>query len=513
MLGATRCRCRAATTAAATAATATAAAATAAVPLSRRCGQSRAHSSDASAAAPSPVADAPLESMEPLLELARRRGFVYPCSDIYGGMANTYDFGPLGSQLRANLRRLWWRDMVLRRPDTVGLESAVILHPEVWRAAGHVENFSDPMVDCRECKARLRADHLPAGSGCPVCGAPSTALTEPRDFNLLFRTQVGPTDGHGTEAYLRPETAQGIFVHFANIVASSRSSKLPLGVGQIGKAFRNEISPGQFLFRTREFEQMELEYFVNPAESAEWFRYWVSETHRWLQEVAGLSAANLRLEEHAPDDLAHYALSTTDIEFNYPSFGWGELWGIANRGSYDLEQHAAASGAKSLVMDGLGEGGKGKGVPHVIEPSVGLDRLMLAVLADAYVVETAQESGGGGGKGGGAGERVVLRLATDVAPVRAAVLPLKSNHAEMVELATQLQATLAVSDMTARPTHPLPSATRASTLAQAPATIYIHLPSTSTFCFVFRVAVCASLSHPGCVCMSLYRPRQSSWLK
>jgi glycyl-tRNA synthetase len=245
---------------------------------------------------------------------------------------------------------------------------------------------------------------------------------------------VGPTDGNGTEAYLRPETAQGIFVHFANIVASSRTAKLPLGVGQIGKAFRNEISPGQFLFRTREFEQMELEYFVNPAESADWYKFWVSEVHTWLQQVVGLSPTSLRLEEHAPGDLAHYALATTDIEFNFPSFGWGELWGIANRGSYDLEQHAAASGATSLMMDGLGPGGKGKGVPHVIEPSVGLDRLMLAVLADAYTVE----------RGGTGGDRVVLRLATDVAPVRAAVLPLKSNHAEQVELATQLQASLAV---------------------------------------------------------------------
>lgn len=394
----------------------------------RRC-RRRPHSTDATAQGSERV-----QSMEPLLELARRRGFVYPCSDIYGGMANTYDFGPLGSQLRANLRRLWWRDMVRCRPDTVGLESAVIMHPAVWRAAGHVENFSDPMVDCRECKTRLRADHLPAGCGCPACGAPASALTEPRDFNLLFRTHVGPTNDSGTEAYLRPETAQGIFVHFANIVASSRTAKLPLGVGQIGKAFRNEISPGQFLFRTREFEQMELEYFVNPAESADWYRFWVSEAHRWLQEVVGLSSTSLRLEEHAPEDLAHYALATTDIEFNYPSFGWGELWGIANRGSYDLEQHAAASGATSLNMDGLGPGGKGKGVPHVIEPSVGLDRLMLAVLADGYRVE----------RGGGGEERVVLRLATDVAPVRAAVLPLKSNHAEQVELATQLQASLAV---------------------------------------------------------------------
>jgi glycyl-tRNA synthetase len=395
---------------------------------SRQCCQ-RLHSSDATA-----VAEERLESMEPLLELARRRGFVYPCSDIYGGMANTYDFGPLGSQLRANLRRLWWRDMVRCRPDTVGLESAVIMHPAVWRAAGHVENFSDPMVDCRECKTRLRADHLPGGSACPACGAPASALTEPRDFNLLFRTHVGPTDDSGTEAYLRPETAQGIFVHFANIVASSRTAKLPLGVGQIGKAFRNEISPGQFLFRTREFEQMELEYFVNPAESADWYKFWVSEAHTWLQQVVGLSPTSLRLEEHAHGDLAHYALATTDIEFDFPSFGWGELWGIANRGSFDLEQHAAASGAKSLMMDGLGPGGKGKGVPHVIEPSVGLDRLMLAVLADGYTVER-------GGKGG---ERVVLRLATDVAPVRASILPLKSNHAEQVELATQLQANLAV---------------------------------------------------------------------
>lgn len=294
-----------------------------------------------------------LTQMEPLIELCRRRGFVYPCSDIYGGMANTYDYGPLGAQLRQNLRRLWWRDMVLRRADTVGLESSVIMHPSVWRAAGHVENFSDPMVDCRECKTRIRADHLPAGASCPACGASASALTEPRDFNLLFRTHVGPTDGAGTEAYLRPETAQGIFVHFANIMASARRPRLPLGVAQIGKAFRNEISPGQFLFRTREFEQMELEYFVNPAESEDSYRYWVAEAHTWLRQTVGLSEDRLRLEEHQPSDLAHYALATTDIEFSFP-FGWGELWGVANRGCYDLQRHAEASGATSLSVDGIG---------------------------------------------------------------------------------------------------------------------------------------------------------------
>ena len=405
------------------------------VALVAGCSGLRCQSTEAAAAA-APLEDASearLESMEPLLELCRRRGFVYPCSDIYGGMANTYDFGPLGAQLRANLRRLWWRDMVRRRADTVGLESAVIMHPAVWKAAGHVENFSDPMVDCRECKTRIRADHLPAGAGCPSCGAPPTSLTEPRNFNLLFRTQVGPTEGAGTEAYLRPETAQGIFVHFANIVASSRTSKLPLGVGQIGKAFRNEISPGQFLFRTREFEQMELEFFVNPDDSPEWYRYWVGEAERWLLEVAGLKAESLRLEEHQPDDLAHYALSTTDIEYKFP-FGWGELWGIANRGCYDLTKHAEASGAKTLVMDGLGPGGKGKGVPHVIEPSIGLDRLMLAVLTSAYTVEQPAEGVA----------RVVMRLATEVAPVRCAVLPLKSNHPEQVAIASQLQAELSM---------------------------------------------------------------------
>ena len=403
-----------------------------------------------------------LTQMEPLIELCRRRGFVYPCSDIYGGMANTYDYGPLGAQLRQNLRRLWWRDMVLRRADTVGLESSVIMHPSVWRAAGHVENFSDPMVDCRECKTRIRADHLPAGASCPACGAPASALTEPRDFNLLFRTHVGPTDGAGTEAYLRPETAQGIFVHFANIMASARRPRLPLGVAQIGKAFRNEISPGQFLFRTREFEQMELEYFVNPAESEDSYRYWVAEAHTWLRQTVGLNEDRLRLEEHQPSDLAHYALATTDIEFNFP-FGWGELWGVANRGCYDLQRHAEASGATSLTVDGIGArphpalprcpplsngalsngltgdlnagADGGKGTPHVIEPSVGLDRLMLAVLVDGHAVERSDEGGQG---------RVVLRLATDVAPVRAAVLPLKSNHPEQNEIAAQLHASLAV---------------------------------------------------------------------
>lgn len=374
-----------------------------------------------------------LQDMKELVSLCKRRGFIFPGSDIYGGLANTFDYGPLGAELKLNLRNLWWEHFVRRREDVVGLDSTILLNPKVWEASGHLKNFSDPMLDCRNCNFRFRADHLveehlgeAAAKGktlaelsqmivdakikCSNCGKES--WTAPRSFNLMFKTQQGVVEGEGTDIFLRPETAQGIFIDFAMIQESCRIS-IPFGVGQIGKSFRNEITPGNFTFRTREFEQMELEFFVEPHADLEWYAHWKEFCLKWLTESVGIGKDRLKLREHEKDELSHYSSATCDIEYNFP-FGWGELWGIACRTDFDLKSHMALSG-KDLQYHDLAN--NRKYIPWVIEPSLGLDRLLLAVLCNSYNIETLQNGE----------ERTVLKFSPAVAPVKAAILPLSKK--------------------------------------------------------------------------------------
>jgi glycyl-tRNA synthetase len=356
-------------------------------------------------------------SMDTLVALCKQRGFVYPAADIYGGFANAWDYGPLGVAMRRNIRDLWWRAMVQEREDVVGLESTIITNPAVWQASGHLENFTDPLVDCRNCKARHRADSLPgwddaSGSlapdaACPNCGMRGT-LTEARSFNLMFRTFVGPVESSSSVAYLRPETAQGMFINFTNVQRSSRL-KLPFGIAQIGKSFRNEITPGNFIFRSREFEQMELEYFCRPEDGFQQFNSWRDERYNWYLRI-GIKPESLRRFDHPKDKLSHYSAATTDLEFQFP-FGWGELEGIAYRTDFDLRQHAAASGQR---LDYFDPESKEHIAPHVVEPAVGVDRILLACLVDAYETEPIGEGD----------SRTVLRLHPAVAPIQVAVLPL-----------------------------------------------------------------------------------------
>jgi len=346
-------------------------------------------------------------TMEKLVNLCRRRGLIFPSSDIYGGLASTWDYGPLGIELKRNVKEAWWREMVQRRSDVVGLDAAILMHPKTWEASGHLQNFADPMVDCKGCKQRFRADQLEDGSGkCPSCGG---ELTEARMFNLMFKTFMGPLEDSANAIYMRPETAQGIFVNFSNIVDTQRV-KLPFGVAQIGKSFRNEITPGNFIFRTREFEQMEMEFFIPPdaAEEARWFEYWVEQRFNWYIKF-GVKADHIKLRPHAADELSHYSRGTTDVEFRYP-FGWGELEGIAKRGSYDLDQHAKFSGKDLSYFD---EETKQRFRPWVIEPAAGVDRATLAFLLDAYDEDVVENE-----------ERIVLRLDPRLAPNKVAVFPL-----------------------------------------------------------------------------------------
>jgi glycyl-tRNA synthetase len=362
--------------------------------------------------------------MEVIVSLAKRRGFVFPSSEIYGGMAGFWDYGPLGAELRGNVKAAWWRDMVRLRDDVVGLDAAIIMHPRVWEASGHVAGFSDPMVDCRNCKLRFRTDDLkgpPAEIACPNCGQRGT-LTEPRKFNLMFRTHVGPVEEDASVAYLRPETAQAMFVQFDNVATSMRR-KLPFGIAQIGRSFRNEVTPGNFIFRDRELEQMEMEFFVHPSEEDRWFGYWVDERFRWWTDALGIAAANLRLRPHEADELSHYSKQTTDIEYRFP-IGWSELEGIADRTDFDLRAHAEASGKRLAIFD---EASGEQIVPYVIEPAMGVDRAVLTVLIDGYAEEQV-----------GAERRVVLRVKPDLAPVKVAVLPLLRNRPELVERARAL---------------------------------------------------------------------------
>ena len=344
-------------------------------------------------------------TMEKLVNLCKRRGLVFPTSDIYGGLGSTFDYGPLGVELKRNVKEAWWRDMVQSRGDVIGLDSAILQHPRTWEASGHLQNFTDPMVDCKGCKQRFRADDL-TGNRCPECGG---ELTEARQFNLMFRTFMGPVEDTASTIYLRPETAQGIFANFANILDTQRV-KLPFGVAQTGKSFRNEITPGNFIFRTREFEQMEMEFFIRPDadEEARWFEYWVNERFNWYARY-GIRPGHLKLRPHAKDELSHYSRGTTDIEYLYP-FGWGELEGIAKRGSFDLDQHAKFSGKDLTYFD---EEAKARYRPWVIEPAAGVDRTMLAFLLDAYDEDVVENE-----------ERIVLRLDPRLAPTKVAVYPL-----------------------------------------------------------------------------------------
>ena len=370
----------------------------------------------------------PAPNMDVIVSLAKRRGFVFGSSEIYGGMAGFWDYGPLGVELKNNVKAAWWRSMVQLRDDIVGLDAAIVMNPRVWEVSGHVSGFSDPMVDCRSCKLRFRADDLkgpPAEIACPNCGQRGT-LTEARRFNLMFRTHVGPVEESASVAYLRPETAQGIFVNFDNVATAMRR-KLPFGIAQVGKSFRNEITPGNFIFRDREFEQMEMEFFVRPEDEDRWFGYWVDERLRWWTDEMGIAADRLRLRPHDADELSHYSRQTTDVEYAFP-MGWSELEGIADRTDYDLSAHARGSGKQLAVFD---EASGEHVTPYVIEPAMGVDRAVLTVLLDGYAEEQVANE-----------KRVVLRMKPSLAPVKAAVLPLLRNRPELVEVARRLAADL-----------------------------------------------------------------------
>jgi glycyl-tRNA synthetase len=360
-------------------------------------------------------------TLDAIVALCKRRGFIFPASEIYGGFANTYDYGHYGVLLKNNVKSEWWRAMIQQRDDIVAIDSAIIQHPKVWEASGHLAGFSDPLVQCLgECKKRWREDHVREqelgaedAEGeivCPECGG---ELSEPRQFNLMFETYAGPVQDEGSKVYLRPETAQGIFINFKNVLQFSRK-KPPFGIAQIGKSFRNEITPGNFIFRTREFEQMEMEFFVPPAEAPDWHDRWMEERMRWYTDL-GIRPDQLRLRVHGADELSHYSSATSDIEYLFP-MGWSELEGIANRGDFDLTQHAEFSGEKLEYVDSAtGD----RYVPHVIEPAAGVDRAMLSFMVDAYDVEEVEGR-----------QRTLLRLHPKLAPVKVAVLPLVNKDGQ-----------------------------------------------------------------------------------
>ena len=374
------------------------------------------------------------KTMEKIVALCKNRGYVYAGSEIYGGLANSWDYGPLGVEFKNNVKKAWWRKFVQESPYNVGLDSAILMNPQVWVASGHVGGFSDPLMDCRDCKTRHRADKLiedqtgvspegwdfgrmqefvkEHGVKCPECG--SQNFTDIRSFNLMFKTFQGVTEDAKSQIYLRPETAQGIFVNFANIQRTTRK-KVPFGVAQVGKSFRNEITPGNFIFRIREFEQMELEFFCKPGTDLEWFAYWRQFCHDWLLNL-GLKDENLRLRDHEPEELSFYSKATTDIEYLFP-FGWGELWGIADRTNYDLGRHQEASGKSLEYFD---QETNERYVPYVVEPSLGADRVALAFLCEAFDIEKLEDGS----------ERTVLHLHPALAPFKAAVLPLSKKLSE-----------------------------------------------------------------------------------
>lgn len=380
--------------------------------------------------------------MDKIVNLAKQRGFVFPGSDIYGGLANTWDYGPLGIELKNNIKKAWWQKFVQESPYNVGIDAAILMNPKVWEASGHTGNFNDPMIDCKKCKSRHRVDKLIEDALdakgmeiivdglsfekmneliveheviCPSCGAMD--YTDIRQFNLMFKTSQGVTDESSNDIYLRPETAQGIFVNFKNVQRSMRK-KMPFGIAQIGKSFRNEITPGNFIFRTREFEQMELEFFCKPGEDHAWYEFWRDFSKDWLLSL-GLNESNIRLREHTEDELSHYSKGTVDIEYKFP-FGWGELWGIANRTDFDLKRHMEYSGEDLHYQDPVTNE---KFVPYCIEPSLGADRVTLAYLTDAYEEEELENDD----------KRTVLRFHPALAPVKAAVLPLSKKLSESAD--------------------------------------------------------------------------------
>ena len=350
--------------------------------------------------------------LEQIMSLCKRRGLIFQSSEIYGGLGSTWDYGPLGVELKRNVKEAWWRTMVWSRDDVVGLDAAVLMHPDVWRASGHVQSFTDPLVECRECHQRWREDQLDERA-CPDCGG---ELTPARMFNLMFRTNMGPVEEEAASVYLRPETAQGIFVNFPNVLTSTRK-RLPFGIAQLGKAFRNEITTGGFIFRTREFEMMELEFFVRPGDDEEWHRRWIDEALSWYVDL-GVDRSRLRVREHDADELSHYSKATSDIEYRFP-WGWGEVVGVANRTDYDLRAHAAASGQEISYFDN--DTGQHI-VPYVVEPAFGVDRAVMTFLTDAYTESEAPTASGG------VERRVLLKLHPKLAPVKVAILPLSRSE-------------------------------------------------------------------------------------
>jgi glycyl-tRNA synthetase len=364
--------------------------------------------------------------MDKLVSLCKRRGFIFQSSEIYGGTGSVWDYGPLGVELKNNIKAAWWRSMVHERDDIEGLDAAILMHPRVWEASGHVAGFTDPLVECRTCKHRFRADQIgqascPRKPSVPPGGAEPCDLGEPRMFNLMFKTFMGPVESEAAVVYLRPETAQGIFVNFQNVLQTSRQ-RVPFGIAQIGKAFRNEITPGNFIFRTREFEQMEMQFFVEPGTDEEWFEYWRHQRMEWVKSL-GLRPEKLRWHEHEPDELAHYAKAAYDIQYEFP-FGWQEFEGIHNRTDFDLSRHQEYSGKRLEYVDPVDR--DKRYIPYVIETSIGADRLTLAVLADAYREEEVE------------GEtRVVLSLSPKLSPIKVAVLPLVKKDG-MPELAERI---------------------------------------------------------------------------
>jgi len=385
------------------------------------------------------------KTMDKITALCKGRGFVFSGSEIYGGLANSWDYGPLGVELKNNIKSAWWQKFVRENPHNVGLDSAILMNPKIWEASGHVTTFNDPLIDCKGCKMRHRADNLVENWNvehditnvtvesmdedtllayikdnnvvCPHCG--KSDFTDIRKFNLMFKTFQGVTEDTATQIYLRPETAQGIFVNFKNVQRTTRK-KIPFGIGQVGKSFRNEITPGNFIFRTREFEQLELQFFCKEGTDLEWFDYWRTFCHEWLLSI-GLRDENIRLRDHGKEELSHYARATTDFEFMFP-FGWGELWGVANRTDYDLKAHQEHSGESMEYFD---QESNEKFIPYVIEPSLGVDRLMLSVLVDAYDEELVDAEKND--------TRVVLRLHPVLAPIKCAVLPLSKKLSEKAE--------------------------------------------------------------------------------
>jgi len=359
------------------------------------------------------------KTMDKLVSLTKRRGFIFQSSEVYGGINSCYDYGPLGIEMKKNIKELWWKSMVYERDDIEGIDASILMHPKVWEASGHVEGFTDPMVDCKVCKSRFREDQIDTSKPCPVCGN-KDSFTEARHFNLMFKTFMGPVEDSASVVFLRPETAQGIYVNFHNVREAARK-KLPFGIAQIGKAFRNEITPGNFIFRTREFEQMEMQFFVRPGEDDKWFEYWKEQRIKWYDRL-GLNPQKLRFHEHGPNELAHYAKAAYDIEYEFP-FGWQEIEGIHNRTDFDLSRHKEFSGKDLRYYD---DQTKERFIPYVIETSIGCDRTLLTCLVDAYTEEE---------------ERVVMKFAPSIAPIKAAVFPLVKRDG-MPELAKKVIADL-----------------------------------------------------------------------